>query len=66
MTPATTCRGPDIANGGMLSIATRVARNVVPHETHTASQAQYARRIWLGEVSDSALNGTVEWEYSAM
>src|SRR5688572_3314284 len=54
--PAMTWRGPAIANGGMLSIATRVARYVVPHEMHTAIQAQYARRSCLGEESEAAIN----------
>ena len=49
--PAMTCRGPAMANGGMLSIATRVARYVVPQDTHTATHAQYARRSCLGEES---------------
>ena len=52
------CRDPAMANGGMLSMATRVARNVVPHDTHTAIQAQYARRSCLGDESDAGLNGT--------
>ena len=54
--PAMKCRGPAIANGGMLSMATRVARNVVPHEMHTAIQAQYARRSCLGDESDAGFN----------
>ena len=60
MMPATKCRDPAIAKGGMLSIATRVARNVVPHETHTATQAQYARRSCLGDVSDAGVNASEE------
>src|SRR5918995_3351573 len=55
--PAMTWRGPAIANGGMLSMATRVARYVVPHEMHTAIQAQYARRSCLGEESEAEING---------
>ena len=39
----------------MLSMATRVARNVVPHDTHTATQAQYARAICLGDESDAGI-----------
>ena len=46
----------------MLSIATRVARNVVPHETHTAIQAQYARLSCLGEESDAGLKVSAEAE----
>jgi hypothetical protein len=55
-TPAITCRGPAIANGGMLSIATRVARYVVPQETQTAIQAQYARWSCREELGDEGLN----------
>jgi hypothetical protein len=43
MTPAMKWRVPAIANGGMLSIATLVARYVVPHDTQTAIHARYAR-----------------------
>ena len=41
----------------MLSMATRVARNVVPQDTHTANHAQYARLNCLGEESDAGFNG---------
>jgi hypothetical protein len=44
----------------MLSMATRVARYVVPHDTHTATQAQYARRSCLGEESDAGFNAAEE------
>jgi hypothetical protein len=54
--PATKWREPAIAKGGMLSMATRVARYVVPHEMHTATQAQYARSFCLGELSGVRLN----------
>ena len=37
-------------------MATRVARNVVPHEMQTAIQAQYARRSCLGDESDAGFN----------
>jgi hypothetical protein len=56
------CRDPAIANGGMLSMATRVARNVVPHETHTVIHAQYARVSCLGEESDAGINVSEEEE----
>jgi hypothetical protein len=36
-------------------MATRVARYVVPHETHTATQAQYARLNCLGDESDAGI-----------
>ena len=65
-TPAIKCRGPAMANGGMLSMATRVARNVVPHDTHTASQAQYARRSCLGDESNAGLNGTTTLQERAV
>ena len=55
-----------MANGGMLSMATRVARNVVPHDTHTASHAQYACRSCLGDESDAGLNGTTTLQEWAM
>lgn len=55
-----------MANGGMLSMATRVARNVVPHDTHTANQAQYARRSCLGDESDAGLNGTTTLQETAV
>ena len=39
-------------------MATRVARNVVPHDTHTATHAQYARLSCLEEGSDATINET--------
>jgi hypothetical protein len=39
----------------MLSMATRVARNVVPHERHTAIHAQYARLSCRGDESDAGI-----------
>ena len=60
------CRDPAIANGGMLSMATRVARKVVPHDRHTASHAQYARRSCLGDESDAGLNGRTIQRKSAV
>ena len=39
----------------MLSRATRVARNVVPHDTHTAIHAQYARLSCRGDESDAGI-----------
>src|SRR5687767_13244834 len=59
-TPAMKCRGPAIAKGGMLSRATRVARNVVPHDTHTAIHAQYARASCVGDESDAGFKVSEE------
>jgi hypothetical protein len=59
MMPAMKCREPAIANGGMLSIATRVARNVVPHDRHTVIHAQYARLSCLGDESDAGITSRV-------
>jgi len=36
-------------------MATRVARNVVPHDTHTATHAQYARLSCRGDESDAGI-----------
>lgn len=43
-------------------MATRVARKVVPHETHTAIHAQYARLSCLGDESDAGLKVSREEE----
>ena len=39
-------------------MATRVARNVVPHDTHTAIHAQYARLSCRGDESDARIKAS--------
>jgi len=43
-------------------MATRVARNVVPHDTHTAIHAQYARLSCRGDESDAGIKVSGEEE----
>ena len=57
MRPATKWRDPAIANGGMLSIATRVARKVVPQDDADGEPGPVRAPLFcLGELVDGGLN----------